>query len=161
MAIPVKVINFLDKNKAKYDILEHKIVYTAYDKAQTLKVDERAVGKTIVVKIDEKKRIYALVLIPANKNLDKQKFKKAAKSKKVDFAKELWMKKNLKGMKIGSVSPFGSLFKLQVFAEKALLKNKKIIVSSGDYVHSISLTPTVFKKINPDLVLGNFSATKK
>ncbi len=37
MPIAKKLLNHLEKNKIKYDVLEHKVVYTAYDLAQTTK----------------------------------------------------------------------------------------------------------------------------
>jgi len=158
MKIPVRVQRFLDKTKAEYELIEHRTVYTAYDKAATLKVQEKVVGKTLALKIDSS---YCLVLIPANKNLDKNKFRKVAKTKKVDFVKEAWMKKNLKGMKIGAVPPLGALFKMNAFVDAGLLRNPKIIIGSGVYTVSIKITPGVLKKIMPDLVVGNFSAAKK
>lgn len=158
MPIPKKIIKYLDSKKVKYETIKHRTVYTAYDKAATLKVPEKIVGKTLVVKIN---KFFALILIPANKNLDKNKLKKVAKVKTIDFVKESWMKKSLKGIKIGAVPPFGSLFKLQTFIDSGLLKNPKIIINSGDYNWSIKTTPGVFKKAIPDLFLGNFSKTKK
>lgn len=152
-----KLIKLLDKNKVKYEKIEHRIVYTAYDKAQTLKVPEKMVGKTLVMKLDKK---VALILIPANKNLDKNKLKKVAKVNKVDFVKEAWMKKNLKGVKVGTVPPFGAFWGLPTFIERNLLLQPKIIVNSGDYNFSIRLKPKVLKKIMPDLVVGNFSQAK-
>ena len=35
--IPGKIIKFLEKGKVKYEILKHRTVYTAFDKAKTLK----------------------------------------------------------------------------------------------------------------------------
>ncbi len=157
MPIPKKLINFLDKSKAKYEILKHKTVYTAFDKAKTLRVKENIIGKTLVVKMDKN---YALVLVPANKNLDKDKLKKIAKAKSIDFVKEAWMKKNIKGAKIGAVPPFGILWKLPIFADKTLLLQPKIIVNSGDHNYSLKLLSSVFKKLIPDLVLGQFSKSK-
>ena len=168
MAIPKKVINFLDKTGVKYEIVEHRIVYTAKDKAATLRVDEKIIGKTLVVKTDKD---YAIVLIPANKNLNKTKLKKAInierkklkqKSiKNIDFVKEQWMKKNLKTMKIGAIPCFGSLWNLPTFADKGLLKNSKIIVNSGDYNSSIKISPTNFQKLEQNLILGSFTEPKK
>ena len=168
MAIPKKVINFLDKNKVKYEAIEHRVVYTAKDKAATLRVSEKIIGKTLVVKMD---RDCAFVLIPANKNLDKMKLKKTinierkkAKQKivkNIDFTKEQWMKKNLKAMKIGAIPCFGSLWNLRTFADKGLLKNSKIIVNSGDYNFSIKISPSVFQKLEQDLIVGSFTEPKK
>ena len=95
MSIPKRVLNFLEKARAKYEMIEHRTVYTAFDKAATLKVPEKIVGKTLVMRIDGK---VALVLIPANKNLDTLKLGKIAKTKKINFIKEAWIKKNLKGI---------------------------------------------------------------
>jgi len=177
MPITKKLIKFL--SKVKYEPIEHKIVYTAFDKAQTLRIPEKTVGKTLVVKMNG---AFALVLIPANKILDKAKFKKLANNwlkktkqkpvKEISFATEVWMKKNLKGVKVGAIPPFENLWPLArrgqrpggglaTFIDKALLKNPKIIINAGDYSASIKISPSTFKKLIPDLVIGSFSKTRK
>ncbi|PIR02217.1 MAG: hypothetical protein COY73_00725 [Candidatus Nealsonbacteria bacterium CG_4_10_14_0_8_um_filter_37_14] len=163
MSIPQKVIKFLAKREAKYEPIKHRTVYTAYDKAATLRVPQKIVGKTLVVKLGKN---LALVLIPANKNLDKDKLKKTAHPlcgypKKVDFVSERIIKNKLKGVKVGAVPPFGSLWKITTFADRGLIKNKKIIVSGGDYNWSIKISSNNLKKIVPDLVFGNFGKAKK
>jgi len=158
MAVPKKIINFLEKAKIKYELVKHRTVYTAYDKAQTLHLAEKMVGKTLVVKMDKNP---ALVLIPANKNLDKEKLRKIAKAKTIDFLKEAWMKKNLKGVKIGAIPPFGNIFGLKTFIDNSLLKQPKIIINGGDYNWSIKISGPSFKKLIPDLITGSFSKAKK
>jgi len=158
MPIPKKIINFLKKNKIKYEPIEHRTVYTAYDKAATLKVPQKIIGKTLVVKLDKSP---ALVLISANKNLDKQKLKKVAKAKAINFLKEAWMKKNLEGVKTGAIPPFGNLWRLPTFIDKALLREQKIILNSGDYNFSIKISPANLKRLMPNLVVGNFSKPRK
>jgi len=158
MPIPKKIINFLKKNKIKYEPIEHRIVYTAFDKAATLKVPQKIVGKTLVVKLDKNP---AIVLIPANKNLDKEKIKKIAKAKKIDFLKEAWMKKNLKGVKLGAIPPFGSLWRLKTFIDRSLINQPKIIINGGSYNWSIKITPANSKKLIPDLVIGSFGKSKR
>jgi Ala-tRNA(Pro) deacylase len=170
MAVPKKIINFLQKNKIKYEILEHRTVYTAFDKAQTLKVKPQIVGKTLVLKIDG---ILAVVLVPANKNLDKEKFKKVAKVKKFEFVPEKIIKQKLKGVKVGAIPPFGNLWTpptrhppasrapLPTFVDRPLLNQPKIIVNGGDYNFSIKISGASLKKLVPDLVVGNFSKEKR
>lgn len=165
MAVPSKILKFLEKAKVKYESIEHRTVYTAFDKAQTLKVPQKMVGKTLVVRMDKN---YALVLIPANKNLNKNKFRKTAKVllasrqvKKADFVSEKLIKNKFKGVKVGAVPPFGNLWTLPTFADKSLLQNPKIIVNGGNYNWSIKITPAALKKLMPDLIVGNFSQAKK
>lgn len=171
MAIPKKIVKFLEQSKVQYETIQHHTVYTAFDKAATLKVPQNIIAKTLVVTLDKKP---VLVVIPANKNLDIQKFKKIAKVSlssgakankrqinKINFATEAWMKKNLKGVKTGAVPPFGNLWGLPTFIDKTLLRNSKIIVNAGDYEWSIKINPVNFKKLIPGLTIGNFSKTKK
>jgi len=152
-----KVIKLLKGSKVKYEPIEHRTVYTAFDKAATLKAPLKIVGKTLAVKLDKKP---TLVLIPANKNLDKEKLKKVAKVKKINFLREAWMKKNLKGIKIGATPPFGNLWELPTFIDRALFQSPKIIINSGDYNWSIKFNPNLLKKVVPDLVIGSFSKSR-
>lgn len=158
MPIPSKIQKFLEKEKVKYEAISHRTVYTAFDKAQTLRLPEKIIGKTLVVKIDKQ---FGIVLISANKNLDKEKLKKLAKAKKIDFAQESWIKKNLKGVKIGGVPPFGILWKLPTFADKYFLAQSKVILNGGDYNWSIKISPASLKKLIPDLIVGNIAKKKK
>jgi len=168
MAISKKLIKFLEENKVKYQTIKHRTVYTAFDKAQTLKVPEKNIGKTLILKMD---RDFILVLIGADKILDKAKIKKVINNwrkkigqksiKNINFATEAWMKKNLKGVKVGTIPPFGNLWGLSTFLEKSLSKNPEIIVSAGDYNFSIKINPSIFKKSVPSLIIGNFTKKRK
>ena len=158
MSIPKKVLNFLEKERAKHEAVKHKTVYTAFDRAATLKVPEKIVGKTLVMRVDKK---VALVLIPANKNLDISKLGKTAKAKKINFIKEAWIKKNLKGVKIGAIPPLGNLWGLPTFIDKSLVSLPKIILNSGDYSLSIKLKGTALRKLIPDAIIGNFTKVRK
>lgn len=166
--IPKSLLSFLDKNKVKYEIVKHKIVYTAHDKAATLKLKPESVAKTIVASLDGKD--HAIAIVPANKNLDKKKLlqiinkvrqKSGVKAaKKIDFAKEVWMKKNIKGVKVGSTPPFGILYKIPTFIDNILAKQTKIIVNAGDYQNSLKITPSLLFKIDDAAKKGSFSQKK-
>jgi len=181
MALAKKLVQYLDANKYKYELIGHKTTYTAWDTAQTEKVKPQEVAKTLVMKADND---YVLALVPGNKNLDKQKLLKVINAqrkkpvhpveyrgavsrqggifhrvKKIDFAKEVWMKKNLIG-KVGATPPFGKLLKLEVFLDNLLAKNRKIYLGSGEYTESVRVNTSQYLKIeNP--ARGSFSKNKK
>ena len=166
MPVSSKIIKYLDENKYKYEIIEHKTTYTAWDTSQTKKIKPQEVTKALIMRADND---YVLALLPANRNLDKQKLLKiinvarkkigAKTYKKIDFAKEAWMKKNLPG-KVGAVPPFTKLLKIEIFIDSLLAKNKKIYLGSGEYVYSVRVTASQYLKIeNP--VKGSFSKSKK
>jgi prolyl-tRNA editing enzyme YbaK/EbsC (Cys-tRNA(Pro) deacylase) len=158
MAIPKKLLNFLEKSKYKYELIEHKTTYTAYDTARTTQKQEKKVkpeeiAKALVIKID---RDYALALVPANKRLDKKKILKiinAARKKNkekfcksIDLAKEAWMKKNIPG-KVGATSPFQELLKISIYIDAILTRQKNIYVGSGEYEYSIKLSGNQYMKL--------------
>jgi len=168
MPIPKSLLTFLDKNKIKYETIKHRVVFTAHDKAATLKLKPQEVVKSVVVSLDKKD--HALALIPANKNLDKKKLltliniqrqkAKLSNYKKIDFAEEKWMKANLKGIKVGATPAFGIIYKLLTFIESSLLKPVKLIINAGDYQFSLKITPTALLKADPGIVKGSISQNK-
>ena len=169
MAISKKVIKFLDKSKTKYEIINHRTVFTAFDKSKTLKEKTNIIGKTLVLKISPKEIV--IVLIPGDKNLDKVKIKKiinvqrkkegSKTIKKIEFASARLMKGRLKGMKIGAIIPFGNLFKIPTFVNKSLLNKKKIILNSGRHDQSIVIRGGDLEKIVIDLIKGSFVKPRK
>jgi Ala-tRNA(Pro) deacylase len=167
MAVPNSVLRFLQKSNVKYNEIDHRIVYTAADKAATLKVKPNIIGKTLVLKVDNN---FTLVLIPGNRNLDKNKFKKAANewrkkigqksAKKIDFVSERLIKNKFKGVKLGALPPFGNLWGIPTFIDKSLFLNKQIFINSGNYQSSLKINPNILKKLIPDLIVGQLSRSK-
>lgn len=165
MSIAKKIANYLEKEGYKYEVIEHKTTYTAWDVSQTEKVKPQEVVKALVLKLDKD---CVLGLLSANRNLDKKKLLKIINadlkkrgekiSKKIDFAKEVWMKKNILG-KVGAVSPFGKLLNLRVYADNLLFKNKNLYLGSGEYVSSIRVSAKQYLKIEQP-IRGAFSIKK-
>lgn len=141
--IPKKILNYLKKNKIKHEILQHKTVYTAYDLANTLAKKLNEIAKTLVVKVDKK---YVLVVLPAHLRLDFAKVKKVLKAKSAELAPEKAMEKIFK-VKPGAITPFGSLHKVEVLLDKALLKTQKAIISAGSFTDSLRLKVKDLQKL--------------
>lgn len=168
MAISKKVLNLFVLNKIKYEILLHRTVFTAFDKAMTLGMKLSCVAKTLVISLD---RGYAVAVVPSNRNLNFQFVKKAANTvrkkmgeksiKNIAIVKETWIEKNMKGVKPGAVPPFGVLWKLPTFIDKKLLKEKKIVVNGGNHSESIQMASKDLFKIMPEATVGNFSKARK
>ncbi len=164
--ISSQIKSYLDKNKYKYDVIEHRTTYTAWDTAQTEKVKPQEVGKALIIAADKD---YIVALLSSNRNLDKKKLLKLANSgrkklglklyKKIDFAKEAWMKKNIPG-KVGATPPFRGILKLDIFIDSLLAKNKKVYLGSGEYDASLRVPISQYIKIEKP-IKGSFSVAKK
>ena len=146
----------LSQAKVKFNVLEHKLVYTAHDAAQTTKKKLSEIAKVVLVKADKS---FVLIVLPAGKYVDFSGIKKALKAKKVSMATEKDITKYLK-TKVGLLHPFGQVYKLQTLLDKSMAKAKKIIASAGSYTHSLEISPKDFEKLVKP-IKGAFSKAKK
>ncbi|MFA5029642.1 MAG: YbaK/EbsC family protein [Patescibacteria group bacterium] len=133
MSIPQKIKSYLDKTGIDYEEVAHKTVFTAYDAAQTLKKELKEIAKNLLIQAD---KTFVLVIVPADKKIDLNKLKKALRVKKVSIPKEQIMVKILK-IKPGAISSFGKLHQLETLVDKAMLKTKKAVFSTGSFTDSV------------------------
>ncbi len=151
--ISSKVKAHLDKNKVPYALIDHKVVYTAYDAAQTLKVQLNEMMKSLMVKVDAD---YYLVSLPADKNLDFALLKKAVKLlggsvKKIEIPGEKVLVKAFK-VKPGGLTGFGALHKVKTIVDKDLKKVKEVVVSGGSLTQSVKMKLSDYLKLEGALV---------
>jgi len=135
MSIPAKTKQYLDKKMVKYEAIAHKTVYTAYDAAQTLRRELKEIAKSLLIATD---KAYIIAVVPANMRLDLGKLKAILKVKKISIPKEQVMVKIFK-VKPGSMTAFGGLHKIDVVADKSLLKAKDIILAAGSFTDSVRM----------------------
>lgn len=153
----------LKQNKIKYETVEHRKVFTAFDEAATQHVKAGEVAKAVLLK---GKNLF-LAVLPAGHNCDFKTLSKLA-NERLSMAEErdIYRMLSAKGgttsggkTKVGLIAPFGSLYKLPVFLDKKLLKNKKLNLPAGSYTESVIINTKDYLKLeNP--VLGNFSVKK-
>ncbi len=154
-----QITKLLDAAKVKYNVLEHKVVYTAHDVGQTTKKKLGEIAKVVLVKVDGNSReddplaargssslSWVLIVLPAGKYLDLAGIKKALKAKKVSIASEKDILKHLK-TKVGLLHPFGSQYKIQTLLDKGMAKSKKMIASAGSFTHSVELSLKDFERL--------------
>lgn len=166
---PIKsVINLLDKNKIKYEVVEHRKVFTAWDLSQTKHIRPTQVVKTLILKADNSVFMAAL---PASKLADFNKIKKILNAylkksgkkavKKISLVKEAWMKKNIAG-NIGATPPFVLLLpgrkeeKPPLITDVPIFKESQVLINSGDYKIALKVRPGVLLKIQ-EVLKGNIS----
>lgn len=142
MSASKKVLSYLKAGKTKFEIIEHKKVYTAYDLAATLGEKLNKIAKTLLVEVElpkmqKKGKHYFVVVLPASYRLDLQKLKKELKAKSAILAPERIMKKL--GIEPGELTPFGSLHKLEVLLDRGLLKAKEAIMTAGSLTEAIRM----------------------
>ncbi|MBI4458373.1 hypothetical protein HY633_05410 [Candidatus Uhrbacteria bacterium] len=165
MPIANKLHTHLGERKVRFEVVEHKKVFTAYDLAQTLGASLDQIAKTLLVRVEfpavqKKKAGYYVVVLPASYRLDLIKLKKALKAAAVKLAPEKAMAKL--GIEPGALSPFGSLRGLAVVVDKGLLKAKDVFVGAESFTESLRMKVKDYVKVEqPTLAsIGKKSALK-
>lgn len=156
MSLPRKLVSILEKQGIRYDILKHRIVYTAYDLAATLRVPEVGVTKALLLKTEQG---LVLALLSAAHQLDLARLLKVLKAKKARILKEAEM---VTALKLGKkpMHAFSSLYNIPLVMERALLKNKHLILPSGTFTESLRLPLKNFLTLEHPL-LGTFGLKRK
>lgn len=156
MAIPKSVETYLHKHGVPYEVVRHRVVFTAYDLAATLKEQLARIGKTLVVKADQR---LLLVILPANRRLDLLRVKKTLGASKVVLLSEKELLKAFK-VKAGGMTSFGVLHKAGVLVDGALTKASHALLSAGSFTDSVRMKMKDFVKLE-NAQVGNVSIAAK
>ena len=150
-----EIKKLLDKNKIKYKTLEHEAVFTSEEaaKARGTKLEEAA--KALVCKANNK---FIFCCVRGNDNLDISKLKKNLRLDSVRTASADEVKE-VTGFSIGSVPPFGNLFRLDVYFDEKLAKNENAVFNAGSHTNSIIMKMKDLIKITGAKIL-DISAKK-
>ncbi|KPK38011.1 MAG: prolyl-tRNA synthetase [Omnitrophica WOR_2 bacterium SM23_29] len=149
MAIAAKLKKYLDTSKVKYQVLKHAVAYTAQEIAAAQHVPGKQVVKSVLLKADDK---YVLAVLPAIYLIDTAKLKKIVKSKALKVATEDEIAKVIPDYEVGAMPPFGSLYGLEVYADKTLKEDEEIVFNAGTHTDTVKMKYSGFEKLaNPKL----------
>ncbi len=158
MAVVKQLRGFLNKHKVKYKVKRHAEAFTAQEVAASEHVPGRFLAKTVVMKLDGK---LGLAVLPAHLLVDLERFKKLARAKKVELAKEGEFQDLFPGCDVGAMPPFGSLYDLKVVVDKSLTEDEYIVFNAGTHKDTVQMSYKDFAKLEKPMVadFGRLPAT--
>jgi Ala-tRNA(Pro) deacylase len=146
--------NFLDEHKINYTVSEHEPVYTSEQAAKVRGVPIKTGVKALVFKVLAEEPYYIHVDIPADRKASFEKLEKLIGYKiKLARPEEVL---GVCGCEIGSVHPFGNLFKLDVYMDERILENETVNFNAGLHTISIKMSPNDLKLLVKP-ILGDFT----
>jgi len=138
------VFEFLNKAGVKYEVLEHKPVFTAQRMAAVEHESGKFVAKPVIVKADDK---FVMCVLAASCKIDLQSLKKQLGAKKAQLAAEDEMPQIFNDCEIGAEPPFGNLYDLQTIMDKALQADDHILFQAGSHNKAVRMAMTDYLKI--------------
>ena len=110
--MPVKKLKeFLDSHQVKYVSMTHSPAFTSQEIAAAAHVSGKQLAKTVIVKADGK---LAMVVIPAQDQINFAKLREVTGIANVDLASESEFKDKFAGCEVGAMPPFGNLYEMPV-----------------------------------------------
>ena len=125
-----KILDFLKNHHVKYASLLHSPAFTSQEIAAAAHISGKQLAKIVIVKIDGK---LAMVVVPANDQVNMSKLKSVTGAKGVDLAVESEFKDKFPGCEVGAMPPFGNLYGLPVFISSRLTLQDHILFNAGSH----------------------------
>lgn len=136
-----KIQRILRENGIVFDTFEHEPVRTSEEasKVRTGYTIEQG-AKALITRVKrEGVKTFVMIVVPGDKKFNKEKLKSEFGLTDVRFATEDEAGQITDGVEFGGIPPLGNIFGLEVYADKTLLRNEKIIFNAGDRSFSVGM----------------------
>jgi len=145
-----KLKEFLDSQAVKYVKLTHSVAYTAHEIAQSLHISGRKVAKTVIVLIDGK---MAMAVLPANRSINFDHFRKAVGDQEIHLATEGQFKGLFPDCEVGAMPPFGNLYDMEVYVDEHLREDEDIFFNACSHSELVRMSYQDFERlVNPRVI---------
>jgi Ala-tRNA(Pro) deacylase len=149
-----KLLEFLDRERVPYSVINHHPTYTSHDTAVSAHIPEKELAKTVIIKIDGK---MAMAVLPGSYKVVLDMLKKATHSNRVELATEKEFRDMFPECEIGAMPPFGNLYGMEVFMAQSLADDNEIAFNAGTHTELIKLSLRDYENlVHPKMI--KFSA---
>ncbi|MGO8788139.1 MAG: aminoacyl-tRNA deacylase [Terriglobia bacterium] len=153
MAIPQRILDYLDSQNIPFETLHHSQAFTAQEVAHSLHVSGKRCVKVVVARGDNKP---VLVVMPASHRLNFQEFKAALKANHLEMLLEHELVGLFPDCDLGAVPPFGNLYGIDVWVDRAVASAENVLFCAGTHEDCIRMRYSDFAKLTQPF-LGHFS----
>ena len=149
MAIPQRIRDYLDSQNVPYETLHHSQAFTEQEVAHSLHVSGKKCVKAVVAEGDNKT---VILVMPAAHRLNFQEIKSALKATHVEMLVESELVGLFPDCDLGAVPPFGNLYGIDVWVDRAVASTEKILFCAGTHEDCIRMRYADFAKLTRPLV---------
>jgi Ala-tRNA(Pro) deacylase len=135
MGIPTKLIEFLDQNKVRYEVLHHPEAFTAQELAAIEHVKGKYHAKVVMVMAEGDK---LMAVLPADHRVDLEKLNKTT-GKRTALATEADFKALFPDCAVGTMPPFGDLYSVATYVDRSLTEDEFIVFEAGTHTDAIKM----------------------
>lgn len=143
--MPAKMLKeYLDNHHVKYITMNHSPAFTSQEIAAAAHVSGKEMAKTVIVKVKDE---LAMVVLPANDQINFGKLESATGLSNLDLAKESEFKDKFPECEVGAMPPFGNLYHMPVYLSSHLTKQDHILFNAGSHFELMELALSDFERL--------------
>ncbi|HOU56099.1 MAG TPA: YbaK/EbsC family protein [Smithellaceae bacterium] len=145
-----KLKEYLDSQVVKYIKIAHSPAYTAREIAQSLHIKGGMVAKTVIVVMEGK---MAMAVLPANRSINFDHFRKAVGDQEIHLATEGQFKGLFPDCEVGAMPPFGNLYDMEVYVDEHLREDEDIFFNACSHSELVRMSYQDFERlVNPRVI---------
>lgn len=139
-----KVTAFLDAHHVPYEVIHHRVDYTAQETAADTHTPGREFAKTVILDVGVG---HAMAVIPALYRVDLEKIRQSVGTRQVSLASELEMSQLCPDCDVGAEPPLGNLYDMPVYVDPTLEKDETITFNGGTHDDAIRMRYEDFERL--------------
>ena len=143
MSVPTRLIDFLNQNKVRYEVLHHPEAFTAQELAAIEHVKGRSHAKVVMVKSGEE---LLMAVLPADLRLDLEKLNKVT-GRPTSLATEAEFKALFPDCAVGTMPPFGQLYGVATYLDQSLTGAGRIVFEAGTHSDAIKMSYADYERV--------------
>src|SRR3989304_5104016 len=132
------------ENKVPFQVQHHPQAFTAQEIAASEHIPGKLLAKVVMVLADGKMVMLAL---PAPYRVDLAKAAAVLGAKEVRLAREEEFAAAFPDCEVGAMPPFGNLYDVPVYVDKALVEDDTIVFNAGTHTDTISMKYADFERL--------------
>ena len=142
--IPSRLKVYLEHETVPYEVLTHREAYRASELAQVLHVPGKELAKVVILKVGER---FVMTVLPANWKVDLRRIGEILHVYPVRLASEEECQRLFPDCELGAIPPFGHLYGLEVYVDRAFTTDEEIVVPAGTRYQAVKLRYQDFARL--------------
>jgi Ala-tRNA(Pro) deacylase len=126
----------LVREHTRFEVVPHREVYTAQERAATCQISGRRLAKVVVVRDED---WFSLAVIPAPAHLNLPQLRTLTGRPRLRLAREDEFARLFPDCDTGAMPPFGRLYGLGVFLDSSLADEPELVFEAGTHREEIRM----------------------
>lgn len=132
-----------------FEVLEHRDVFTAQERAAAAHVSGRLVAKVVVVRDGE---WHGMAVLPAAARVDLAALRRATGRPSLELAGESELASLFPDCEVGAMPPFGRLYGLPVYLDSTLAERPEMVFAGGSHHEEVRMPMRDYLRVERPVV---------